>query len=101
LWNPDHAPRIRAQQQAEQENAIMADLEQRSAPLQLALIAAVVVLVLSGVADQANAFMQHYVDLAAANEGLVQCLNGRIVNIGGVLVSCNEHTSTLVAEVTP
>ena len=36
----DHAPRIRAEQQAEQENAIMADLEQRSAPLYWALVAA-------------------------------------------------------------
>lgn len=95
----DHAPRIRAQQQAEQENAIMADLEQRSAPLQWALIVAVVILLLAGIADRASALVAHYHDLTIANEKLVQCMNGGITNVGGVLVSCNEHTSTVIAQI--
>lgn len=95
----DHAPRIRAQQQAEQENALMADLEQRSAPLQWALIVAVVVMLLAGAADKASAFVNHYRDLSLANEKLVQCMNGRLTNVGGVLVSCEEHTSTIVAQI--
>ena len=79
----------------------MADLEQRSAPLHWALIAAVVVLVLAGAADQASTYVAHYMDLSLANEKLVQCMNGGLVNVGGVFVTCNEHTSTIIAQVTP
>ncbi|PIO90209.1 MAG: hypothetical protein COS82_01685 [Zetaproteobacteria bacterium CG06_land_8_20_14_3_00_59_53] len=101
----DHAPRIRAEQQAEQENAIMADLEQRSAPLYWALVAAVVALVLAGIADQASGFAQHYADLQATNEAFAQCLNGRAIGIDsgdGGIVRCNvRQYPKLVAGIQP
>jgi hypothetical protein len=97
----DHAPRIRAQQQAEQENAVMAELEKRSAPLHWALLVAVAALALAEIAGQSGAFVAHYNELSLANEKLVQCMNGSLTNVGGVLVSCNEHVSTLVAQLGP
>ena len=98
----DHAPRIRAEQQAEQENAIMADLEQRSAPLYWALVAAVVALVLAGIADQASGFAQHYADLQATNEAFAQCLNGQTIDIDGDILRCDvRQYPKLVAGIQP
>ncbi len=93
----DHAPRIRALQQAERENAEMAELEKLSAPLHYALLLAVLALALAGIIDQSRGFIQHYAELAAENEAMVQCLNGHLINIDSVLVSCQAHASTLVA----
>ncbi len=97
----DHAPRIRAQQQAAIENIEMANLEQRAAPLQWALIVAILVLVIGAIVDQSREAIQRYTDMAAANEAMVQCLNGHLLRIDNVLVSCTAHTGTLVAQVKP
>lgn len=97
----DHAPHIRAQQQAAQDESAMAELERRSAPLHWALIVAVLVLSMNGLSEQAAAFVAHYAELYAANEALVACLNGQLANVGGVFISCNEHASTLIAQVQP
>jgi hypothetical protein len=97
----DHAPRIRAQQQAELENAEMAELEKRAAPMQWTLIIIVVALALGGIIDQAKLFIRHYNALTAENEAMVQCLNGHLISIDNVLVSCKTHASTLVAGVQP
>ena len=93
----DHAPRIRAQQKAQQENAAMAELEQRSAPLLWAVYVCVVALVLSFLAGQLRGHFERYADLAAENEAMVQCLNGHLINVDSVLVSCQAHVSTIVA----
>ena len=97
----DHAPRIRAQQQAEKENAEMAELEKRSAPLHYALLVAVIAFSGLALIDQTCAFFQHYNDLASINEAMVQCLNGHVFNVDGVLVTCNTHQRELVAQVQP
>lgn len=97
----DHAPHIRAQQQAQQENTVMAELEQRSAPLLYAIIAAIIILSLSALIEQADTFLDHYIDLAAENEAMVQCLNGRLISIGNTLVGCQMHQINLVGEVQP
>ena len=92
----DHAPRIRAQQKAQQENAEMAELEQRSAPLLWVVYVCVVALVLSFSAGLLRGHFERYADLASANEAMVQCLNGHLVNVDSVLVSCSTHSSELV-----
>lgn len=93
----DHAPRIRAEQLARQDEAYIADLERRSAPLQWAMIIAVLIVALSGLAG----FLGSYRELDLANEKLVACMGGKIVNVGGDFISCNGHTSQLVAGVQP
>jgi hypothetical protein len=95
----DHAPSIRAQQQAAKENAEMANMEKRSAPLLWAVYVCVVVLSLSFTAGLLRGHFERYTELAANNEALVQCLNGHLISIDSILVSCSAHTSTLVAEV--
>jgi hypothetical protein len=97
----DHAPYFNALKRAERENAEMAELEQRAAPLHWALMLAVFALCLAGIVDQSRDAIQRYADLAAANEAMVQCLNGHILNIGGALVSCQVHEAALIAEVRP
>jgi hypothetical protein len=97
----DHAPYFREKQRIELENAEMADLEKRSAPLHYALLLAVIALALAGIVDQSRDFIQRYSDMAAANEAMVECLNGHIINLDSVLVSCKTHTSTLIAQVQP
>lgn len=95
----DHAPRIRAEKKAETENAVMADLEQRSAPLLWAVIGCVVVLALAYTSGLVQGHFQRHNSLSANNEALVQCLNGHLVLVDNTLVSCSTHTSTLVAGV--
>jgi len=93
----DHAPRIRAEQKARQDEDHIADLERRAAPLQWAMIAAVLIMSLSGLAD----FLGSYRELDIANEHLVACMGGKIVNVGGDFISCKGHASQLVAGVQP
>lgn len=95
----DHAPYIRAQLQAERENAEIANLEKLSAPLHWALMLAVFALCIAGIVDQAGDYLQRYADMAAANEAMVQCLNGHLIHVDGAIVGCNVHEIKLVAEV--
>ncbi len=97
----DHAPRIRAEEKQADDQSAIDELERRAAPLQWALIIAVAVISAAGLADQASSFAAHYMDLSIANEKLVQCMNGGLINVGGVFVSCNEHSSTIIAQVQP
>jgi hypothetical protein len=94
----DHAPRIRAQQQAEKENAAIAALEKHSAPFQWALIGCVIVLLLSFLTGLVQGHFERFNSMSANNEALVQCLNGHLVNVDNVLVTCSMHTSELVAD---
>ncbi|ADE10437.1 hypothetical protein Slit_0195 [Sideroxydans lithotrophicus ES-1] len=93
----DHAPRINAQRQAAQENAEMADMEKRAAPLHWALIIALVVVISSSLWDG----WKHYADVAAQSEALVQCLNGRTIGIGGAVVRCEVRELVALGEVQP
>lgn len=97
----DHAPRIRAQQQAQIENKIIADLEKRAAPLQWALMLAVIAVILAGIVEQSHDFFQHYTELAHTNEAMVQCLNGQTIGLGSGLLRCEVREFQLVAGVQP
>lgn len=90
----DHAPRIRAQQLQAAENAAMEDLEQRGAPLMWAMC--VVALLLA--ADGLHSGWQQYADLAAQNEAMIQCLNGKAIGLGDSVLRCEiVHHKLLVA----
>lgn len=91
----DHWLRIRAEQQAEEENRIIAELDKHAAPLHWMLLIVGAILLTS----QAWKGWHHYADLAAANEAMVQCMNGRMVGIGDAVVRCD--VKQLVAEVQP
>lgn len=93
----DHAPRIRAQQKAAKENAAMAELERRSAPLLWAVYGCIAALALSFASGLLRGHFERYTELAATNEAMVQCLNGHLINVDSVLVSCSQHNSELVA----
>lgn len=97
----DHAPRIRAQQQSERENEIIADLEKRAAPLQWALMLAVLAVMLASIVDQSRDFFQHYTELAHTNEAMVQCLNGQIIAIDNGFLHCEVRENKLVAGIQP
>lgn len=81
----DHAPAFNALKKAEEENRIIAELDKHAEPLHWMLLVAVVILL----ASQAWKGWQHYADLAAANEAMVQCMNGRMVGIGDAVVRCD------------
>ena len=94
----DHAPYFNALKRAEQENAEMAELEQRAAPLQWAVYLAVLLLSLGYAYDVAQAHIQHVDSMAATNEVFAQCLNGTPIGIGksGVL-HCEVREYQLIA----
>lgn len=93
----DHAPRIRAEQQAERENAEMADMERRSAPLLWAVYMAVLVLSLGYAAEAAQAHIRRFAELATQGEAFAQCLNGKAYRIENVVVRCDMQERQLVA----
>lgn len=95
-WNPDHAPRIRAQQQAEIENAEMELLEQRSAPLLWAVFMAVMVLSLGQAVHGVHDHLQRDAEEARNSKALVQCLNGKPLRLGSALVRCEVREFKLV-----
>lgn len=97
----DHAPRILAQQKAARENAEMAELEQRSAPLHWAVICAVLVITLAQAVDSLSSYIERYTALAVQEEVFVQCLNGKLLKLGGAFVHCDVREIQLVAEVQP
>lgn len=65
------------------------------------LIALCILILLLSAISSANDIIDRYADFAAANEAMVQCLNGRLVSIGDSLVGCQLHQINLVAEVQP
>lgn len=81
----DRAPALHAQQRAEEENRIIAELDKHAAPLHWMVLVIVAILT----ASQLWQGWKHYADLAAANEAMVQCLNGRMVGIGDAVVRCD------------
>lgn len=93
----DHAPRLRAQQQQEQENAEIAELEARSMPLQWAIYAAVVIFALNVAFDSVLAHFERVADLAATNEAMVQCLKGKAIGLGDAVLRCDVREYQLVA----
>lgn len=93
----DHAPYIRAKQQAEQENAEMAEMEKRSAPLLWAVYVAVFAVTLSFAIEGLSGHIQRYSALAAQEEALVQCLNGRVLQLGTAFIRCDVSEYQLVS----
>lgn len=89
----DHAPAFHARQREEEENRIIEELDKHAAPLHWMVLVIVAILL----ASQAWEGWHHYTDLAAANEAMVQCMNGRMVGIGDAVVRC--EVKQLVAEV--
>lgn len=82
----DHAPRIRAQQQQAAEDAAIKELENRTAPLFFAVYLAAAAAVFGPAVDGLGQWAAHYADMAAQNEAMVQCLNGRAISMGGEAV---------------
>lgn len=93
----DHAARICAQQKAERENAEMAELEQRSAPLRWAVMCAVLAIVLVQAVDGLSSHIERYTALAVQEEAFIQCLNGKLLKLGGSFVHCDVREINLVA----
>ena len=93
----DHAQRIRAQQQAERENAEMAELERRSAPLHWAVMCAVLAIVLAQAVDGLSSHIERYTALAVQEEAFLQCLNGKLLKLGGAFVHCDVREIQLVS----
>lgn len=84
----DHAPRIRAEQQQAADNAAIADLERRSAPLRLACFVAAAALSLGAAAEAVHDHLQRDAELAAQGEAFAQCLNGRTCR-DNAIVKCD------------
>lgn len=95
----DHAPRIRAKQQQEADQASIEELERRSAPLHWAVIVAAVCITLGAAIDGLSAHIERYTALAVQEEAFVQCLNGKMLNLGGSFVHCDVREIKLVASV--
>lgn len=93
----DHAPRIRAQQQQKADQEAIADLERRSAPLQWAVMFAAVAITLVAAIDGLSAHIERYAALAVQEEAFVQCLNGKLLKLGGSFVHCDVREINLVA----
>lgn len=91
----DHAPAFHARQREEEENRIIEELDAYAAPLHWMLLVVLAILL----ASQAWEGWKQYADYVAANEALVQCMNGRSVGIADVLIRCD--VKELVAEVQP
>ena len=89
----DHAPRIRAQQLQAAENAAMENLEQRSAPLMWAMCVAVLLIAADGLYSR----WQQYTEMAAQNEAMIQCINGRTIGLGDAVLRCEVREIKLVA----
>lgn len=91
----DHAPYLLQKQREEKENAEMDDLARRSAPLLWAVYLAVVIAAI-GMADS---HIEHYLEMAAQNEALVQCLNGQPIELDNAILRCEIVHHQLVAGV--
>lgn len=79
----DHAPRIRAQQQQAAEQATIDELERRAAPLQWAVLLAVVAVTLGAAVDAWGPIAARIADQAAQAEVLARCMNGQAFSVGG------------------
>ena len=102
--NGDHAQRIVSKRAAESDDAAIADMEQRAAPLlwTVYIVAVTVVLCLAG--DLLVKHIDSYLDMAAQQEALVQCLNGKIIGLGNeAAMRCQVYPlmQTASAEVQP
>lgn len=89
-----YIPRLKAQQK-EQENAAMAELEQRSAPLFWMVFVAVGLIATGLLTDH----VERYLELAADQEALVQCINGKAIFLDDEVLHCNVKQFQLVAGV--
>ena len=85
----DHAPRLLAQQQQIAESETMQELSKRAAPLfwpAFMMVGAVaLVFAESAFGGYVVYYADHitqYLDMAAANEALVQCMNGQAFSLG-------------------
>lgn len=82
-------------QQHEQENAAMAELEQRSAPLFWMVFVAVGLIATGLLTDH----VERYLALAADQEALVQCINGKAIGLDDAMLRCEVKHYQLVAGV--
>lgn len=88
----DHTPRINAARRAAEELAAIEELERRTAPLIWMTYVAAFVAVLAIAVDG----WDKYADMAAQNEALVQCINGKTFRLGDALLSCEVREYKLV-----
>lgn len=91
----DHAPRIRAQQQQEVENAESQALASRAAVLFWAIYVALALLIAGWIVDAWHSRCEQ----VSQNEALAQCLNGRAIAIGDAVLRCKVSNHRLVAGV--
>jgi hypothetical protein len=80
----DHAPRIRALQKQAAENLAIEEMERRSAPLFWVVLSALIVILISATADH----IEHHLEMVEQGEVLVQCLNGKSIELGDALLRC-------------
>lgn len=97
----DHAPRLRAQQQKELENAEMAELERRSAPLMWATCATILIMAFCAMADGVIEHFNEYAELAAQQEAMIQCINGKAIGLDDAMLRCEVRKYQLISEVQP
>jgi hypothetical protein len=96
----DYAPRLRAQQQQASDQAVIDELEGMAAPLMLAIKATVLAVFLCQVWDAMSGSVEKYVQLAADQEAMVQCINGKTIGMGDSVLRCHVYElNTRLAEV--
>jgi len=93
----DHAARVRAQLQREAEQRDAEQLLDLASPLIYTLYLAAFLAVLCIGVDG----WQRYRDMAAANEALVQCINGQRMKLGGAILRCEISEYNLVPGIPP
>lgn len=97
----DHAPRVRAQQEMEAELAAIEELEQRTAPLIWMVYAVTFAVVLIIAVDGWQRYAREYAEMAAMNEALLQCINGRTFSLGDAILRCEVTSYKLVEGLKP
>lgn len=97
----DYAPRYLAQQQQAADQAVIDELEGMAAPLMMAIKAAVLVFILGGAWSALSGHVEQYIELAANNEAMVQCMNGRTIGLNeDAVMRCRVfEINTKLAEV--
>jgi hypothetical protein len=92
--------RLKAQQQAA-DQAVIDELEQHSAPLALAIKAAMLAVILGGTGSALSGHVEQYIRLAANQEAMVQCMNGKTIGLNkDAVMRCSVYEiNTKLAEV--
>lgn len=97
----DYAPRLRAQQQQAADERAIIELEQHIMPLMLSVKVTLIGLALALAWNFVGGHIEHYLSLAADQEALVQCINGKAIFLGDDVLRCEVKQYQLVAGVKP